>query len=240
MCLRNVKEDADPSTWQDKLTSVQRRLQKLGGVNLAAIEELEKLDERKSYLDQQNDDLEQALDTLMKAIRRIDAESRNRFQETFKQVNENFQEAFIHLFGGGQANLILSSADDQTPEVQVRAQPPGKRRSSIHMLSGGEKALTAIALVFAIFKLNPAPLCLLDEVDAPLDDYNVRRYMELITDMSSEVQFIFVTHNKITMEMSDVLLGVTMGEAGVSRVVGVDVAQAVEMAEDAHDVAGTA
>ena len=231
--------DAEPSVWREKLETVERQLQKMGGVNLAAIEELEQLDKRRTYLDKQNNDLEEALATLTKSIRHIDTESRNRFQETFTQVNENFQKVFAHLFGGGQARLIVSGTDGQIPEVQVQAQPPGKRRGSIHMLSGGEKALTAIALVFAIFQLNPAPLCLLDEVDAPLDDYNVKRYMDLVADMAEKVQFIFITHNKITMEMADVLLGITMGEAGVSRIVGVDMEMAVQLTDDARDTADT-
>jgi chromosome segregation protein len=181
-------------------------------------------------LDAQNADLEEALETLQEAIRKIDRETRARFKETFDLVNKGLQELFPKVFGGGHAYLELTGEDLLDTGVAIMARPPGKRNSSIHLLSGGEKALTAIALVFAIFRLNPAPFCMLDEVDAPLDDANVGRYCRLVTEMAKEVQFIYITHNKIAMEMAERLMGVTMHEAGVSRLVSVDVEQAAAMA----------
>ncbi len=191
------------------------------------------MSERKEYLDKQNEDLSEALQTLETAIRKIDKETRTRFKETFDFLNTNLKEMFPILFGGGHAYLEMIGDDLLETGVTIMARPPGKRNSTIHLLSGGEKALTAVALVFAIFKLNPAPFCILDEVDAPLDDANTARFSELLNHMSAEVQFIFITHNKITMEIAGQLLGVTMYEAGVSRLVSVDVDEAVEMAASA-------
>ena len=182
------------------------------------------------YLDDQNDDLIRALNTLENAIRKIDVETRTRFKETFDAVNTKLQQLFPKVFGGGHAYLEMTGEDLLDTGVGLMARPPGKRNSSIHLLSGGEKALTAIALVFSIFSLNPAPFCLLDEVDAPLDDTNVERYSELVKEMSRTVQFIYITHNKIAMEMAEHLMGVTMNEPGVSRLVSVEVEEAVAMA----------
>ena len=189
--------------------------------------------ERKTYLDSQHKDLIDALTTLENAISKIDKETRTRFKETFDALNTNIKEMFPKLFGGGHAYLELTGDDLLQTGVAIMARPPGKKNSNIHLLSGGEKALTAVALVFGIFKLNPAPFCILDEVDAPLDDTNVGRFSELVKSMSDEVQFIFITHNKITMEIANQLLGVTMHEAGVSRLVSVDMDEAVEMAATA-------
>jgi chromosome segregation protein len=221
--------DADIPVWETELTKIENRIQRLGAINLAAIEEYKVQAERKAYLDAQNDDLEKALDTLMMAIRKIDIETRTRFKETFDLVNTKLQQLFPKLFGGGHAYLEMTGEDLLDTGVALMARPPGKRNSSIHLLSGGEKALTAIALVFSIFSLNPAPFCLLDEVDAPLDDANVMRYSELVKEMSRTVQFIYITHNKVAMEMAEQLMGVTMHEPGVSRLVSVDVEEAVAM-----------
>jgi chromosome segregation protein len=217
----------------ERLESTLRRIDRLGPINLAAIDEHRQLLERKEYLDRQYADLNEALATLESAIRKIDKESRTRFQETFDRLNANLKETFPVLFGGGHAYLELIGEDLLETGVTVMARPPGKRNSSIHLLSGGEKALTAVALVFSIFRLNPAPFCILDEVDAPLDDTNTARFSQLVADMSSDVQFIFITHNKITMEIAQQLMGVTMHEAGVSRLVSVDVDEAVRMAASA-------
>jgi chromosome segregation protein len=181
-------------------------------------------------LDKQYDDLTQALATLEEAIHKIDRETRLRFKETFEKVNEGFQSFFPRLFGGGSAYLEMTENDLLNAGVTVMARPPGKRNSTIHLLSGGEKALTAVSLVFAIFQLNPAPFCLLDEVDAPLDDANVERYCETLKTMTLKTQLVYVTHNKISMEMADYLIGVTMSEPGVSRLVSVDIEEALEMA----------
>ena len=223
-------DDETEETLGEILERLERRITRLGPINLAAIEEFESESERKIYLDRQNDDLVEALDTLQKAIKRIDRETRTRFKETFDQVNEHLKTLFPKVFGGGHAQLELTGEDLLDTGITLMAQPPGKRNASVHLLSGGEKAMTAVALVFAIFQLNPSPVCLLDEVDAPLDDTNVARFADLIKEMSSEVQFVVITHNKLTMEMADHLLGVTMHEAGVSRLVSVDVEQAAEMA----------
>lgn len=231
--LANLDENADQAEWRENLDKVTQRIHRLGPINLAAIDEFTQLSERKSYLDRQDADLNEALATLENAIRKIDKESRARFKETFDQLNSNLQETFPQLFGGGNAYLELTGEDLLETGVTVMARPPGKRISTIHLLSGGEKALTAVALVFSIFKLNPAPFCILDEVDAPLDDANVGRFSELVAGMSEEVQFIFITHNKITMEIAHQLLGVTMQEAGVSRLVSVDVDEAVKLAATA-------
>ncbi|MBK1727749.1 chromosome segregation protein SMC, partial [Halorhodospira neutriphila] len=203
----------------------------LGSVNLAAIDEHRQLEERRGYLDEQHADLQQALETLEGAIQRIDRETRARFRETFEQVNAGLGHFFPRLFGGGRAYLELTDDDLLSTGVALLAQPPGKRVSSIHMLSGGEKALTAVALVFAIFDLNPAPFCLLDEVDAPLDEANVGRFCDLVEEMSERVQFVLITHNRTTMERVSHLLGVTMNEPGVSRLVAVDVDEAMDIAE---------
>ena len=205
----------------------------LGAVNLAALEELTASRERKSFLDAQNADLLEAMNTLEDAIRKIDLETRDLLGQTFTQVNEHFGRMFPSLFGGGSARLVMTGDEILDAGVQVMAQPPGKKNSTIHLLSGGEKALTAIALVFAIFQLNPAPFCLLDEVDAPLDDANTERYCKLVTEMSQGTQFLFISHNKIAMEMAEQLIGVTMQEQGVSRIVAVDMDEALSMAEAA-------
>jgi chromosome segregation protein len=199
-------------------------------VNLAAIDELREHTERKEYLDRQFADLTSALDTLEEAMKRIDKETRSRFDDTFERINNGLKEKFPRLFGGGHAYLELTGDDPLAAGVAVMARPPGKRNSSIHQLSGGEKALTAVALVFSIFDLNPAPFCLLDEVDAPLDEHNVGRFCDIVREMSKRVQFIFITHNKTTMELAAQLLGVTMHEPGVSRLVAVDVDEAVRLA----------
>jgi chromosome segregation protein len=228
--LSTLDEDTDQAAWQENLEKVVRKIHRLGPINLAAIDEFSQLSERKTYLDSQHEDLTSALATLENAIRKIDKESRTRFKETFDDLNTNLKDMFPKLFGGGHAYLELIGDDLLQTGVTVMARPPGKRNSNIHLLSGGEKALTAVALVFAIFKLNPAPFCILDEVDAPLDDTNVGRFCELLSSMSEDVQFVFITHNKITMEIAHQLLGVTMQEAGVSRLVSVDMDEAVEMA----------
>ena len=194
------------------------------------IEEFETESERKIYLDAQNDELESALSTLESAIQKIDRETRSLFKETFDLLNASLQDLFPKVFGGGTAYLEMTGEDLLDTGIAIMARPPGKRNSTIHLLSGGEKALTAIALVFSIFQLNPAPFCMLDEVDAPLDDANTARYARLIKEMSDRVQFIFITHNKITMEMADHLMGVTMHEPGCSRLVSVDIDEAVALA----------
>ena len=228
--LERLPEEAVEEEWEQNLTRMGNRIQRLGAINLAAIDEYKVQSERKQYLDAQNEDLEKALATLENAIRKIDVETRTRFKETFDKVNTKLQQLFPKLFGGGHAYLEMTGEDLLDTGVGIMARPPGKRNSSIHLLSGGEKALTAIALVFSIFNLNPAPFCLLDEVDAPLDDANVVRYTDMVKEMSRTVQFIFITHNKIAMEMGEQLMGVTMQEPGVSRLVSVDVDEAVAMA----------
>ena len=228
--LETLAEDATEEAWQHELERLDARIQRLGPINLAAIEEYERESERKQYLDAQHGDLTEALETLEEAIRRIDRETRARFRETFDQVNSGLQTLFPKVFGGGHAYLELTGDDLLDTGVAIMARPPGKRNASIHLLSGGEKALTAIALVFAIFQLNPAPFCMLDEVDAPLDDANVGRFCRMVTEISRDVQFIYITHNKISMEMGEHLMGVTMQEPGVSRLVSVDVEQAAAMA----------
>ena len=229
--LERAGADADPDAWAGKIEAMERRITRLGPINLAAIEEHEQQAERKRYLDAQHADLEEALATLDTAIQKIDRETRIRFRETYERINEGLGTAFPRLFGGGSAELRLTSEDLLGAGVTVVARPPGKRNTTIQLLSGGEKALTAIALVFAIFELNPAPFCLLDEVDAPLDDANVGRFCELVGEMAKRVQLVLVTHNKLTMETAQQLIGVTMNEPGVSRLVAVDVEQAVEMAQ---------
>ena len=226
----DINEDAREEDWVEELDRVARRIQRLGSINLAAIDEYGNESERKTYLDSQAEDLETAMSTLLDAIKKIDAETRTRFKETFEVVNARFGELFPKVFGGGRAYLELTGEDLLDTGVALMARPPGKRNSSIHLLSGGEKAMTAIALIFAIFHLNPSPVCMLDEVDAPLDDMNVARFADLIAEMSADVQFMVVTHNKITMEMADYLIGVTMNEPGVSRLVSVNVEEAAAMA----------
>ncbi|AFS37326.1 chromosome segregation protein SMC [Alteromonas macleodii] len=229
--LETLPEDAEEKRWQEDLEKTQANLQRLGAVNLAAVEEYETQSERKSHLDTQHNDLTEALETLQSAIRKIDKETRTRFSTTFEQVNEDLKTLFPKVFGGGSAYLALTDDDLLETGVTIMARPPGKKNSTIHLLSGGEKALTALSLVFAIFRLNPAPFCLLDEVDAPLDDANVGRFCNLVSEMSQTVQFIYITHNKIAMEMASHLTGVTMAEPGVSRMVAVDVDEAVAFAE---------
>ena len=218
---------------QRDINRLKQEIEALGAVNLAALDELQAASERKQYLDAQSADLLQAVETLDDAIRKIDRETRTRLQETYDTVNGYFKELFPSIFGGGHAELVLTGEEILDAGVQLIAQPPGKRNNSIHLLSGGEKALTALALVFSLFRLNPAPFCLLDEVDAPLDDANTERYCDLVKKMSEHTQFMFVTHNKITMEMAQQLIGVTMPESGVSRIVAVDVDDAMKMQEQA-------
>ena len=218
---------------QGEIDRLHREVAALGAVNLAALEELATARERKQFLDAQSADLNEAMVTLEDAIRKIDGETRELLAGTFNTVNEHFGRMFPELFGGGNAKLVMTGEEILDSGVQVMAQPPGKKNQTIHLLSGGEKALTAIALVFAIFQLNPAPFCLLDEVDAPLDDANTERYAKLVSSMSKETQFLFISHNKIAMEMAEQLIGVTMQEQGVSRIVAVDMESAVSMAEAA-------
>jgi chromosome segregation protein len=229
--LAQLAADATVEVWESQLEETGGKIERLGQVNLAAIGEFKEQSERKEYLDRQFKDLTDALETLESAMRKIDRETRTRFQDTFDRVNAGLKEKFPRLFGGGHAYLELTGEEGAAASgVSVMARPPGKRNSTISQLSGGEKALTAVALVFAIFDLNPAPFCLLDEVDAPLDENNVGRFCEIVRDMSRNVQFIFITHNKSTMELASQLVGVTMNEPGVSRLVTVDVDEAVRMA----------
>ena len=228
--LAGLAADAAVPTWEESLSGTRADLEKLGQVNLAAIDELKESSERKEYLDRQFADVTSALATLEEAMSKIDKETRTRFEDTFNRINNGLKDKFPKLFGGGHAYLELVGDDVLSAGVGVMARPPGKRNSSIHQLSGGEKALTAVALVFSIFDLNPAPFCLLDEVDAPLDEHNVGRFCDIVKQMSQNVQFIFITHNKATMELAQQLLGVTMTEPGCSRLVSVDVDEAVRMA----------
>jgi len=228
--LESLDESSGFQEWEEKLEKVRAKIDRLGPINLAAIDEFKEQSERKEYLDSQLADLNDALATLEGAIKKIDRETRTRFRETFANIDTGFKRLFPKLFGGGHAYLELTGDDLLSTGVTVMARPPGKRNSTIHLLSGGEKALTAVALVFAIFELNPAPFCLLDEVDAPLDDANVTRFCEIVKEMSQVVQFVFITHNKVTMEMARQLTGVTMQEPGVSRMVSVDLDEAVKMA----------
>jgi chromosome segregation protein len=229
--LEQLDDSASEQEWSEELEKIASRIQRLGAINLAAIDEFQVQSERKTYLDSQHEDLTEALEILDGAIRKIDRETRQRFKETFDRVNEGLQGLFPKVFGGGHASLELTGEDLLETGVTIMARPPGKKNSTIHLLSGGEKALTAIALVFAIFQLNPAPFCMLDEVDAPLDDANVGRYANLVKEMSKQVQFIYITHNKIAMEQADQLMGVTMYEPGCSRLVTVDVEAAAALAE---------
>ena len=228
--LAELNEQASIEIWEETLEKMRRRVERLGPINLAAIDEFKEQSARKEYLDSQLADLTSALDTLESAIRKIDRETRTRFRETFANIDKGFKRLFPKLFGGGHAYLEMTGDDLLSAGVTVMARPPGKRNSTIHLLSGGEKALTAVALVFAIFELNPAPFCMLDEVDAPLDDANVARFCDIVREMSEKVQFVFITHNKVTMELSRQLSGVTMQEPGVSRMVSVDLDEAVKIA----------
>jgi len=227
--LAALPERADAAEWQQHLGELEGKIRRLEPVNLAAIQEYEEQSQRKTYLDAQLTDLTTALETLEGAIKKIDRETRQRFKDTFDKVNSGLQELFPRLFGGGHAYLELTGEDLLDTGVSIMARPPGKRVVSISLLSGGEKALTAVALVFSIFRLNPAPFCLLDEVDAPLDEANVGRFTNMVNEMSEHVQFLFVTHNKTTMEASHQLCGVTMREPGVSRLVQVDLAEAAKL-----------
>jgi len=222
-----------PAWLQSEVQRITKKIDSLGSVNLAALDELTESRERKGYLDAQYVDLQTAIETLEDAIRKIDRETRELLQSTFNDVNMHFGELFPKLFGGGEARLIMTGDEILDAGVQVMAQPPGKRNTSIHLLSGGEKALTATALVFALFKLNPAPFCLLDEVDAPLDDANTERYANLVGSMADHTQFLFISHNKIAMQMARQLIGVTMQERGVSRIVAVDIESALQLASEA-------
>jgi chromosome segregation protein len=222
---------ARAETLQKALVTLQRSIDSLGPVNMAALDELEAARARKGFLDAQSEDLTQAMETLEDAIQKIDKETRGLLQSTFDAVNENFDALFPELFGGGEARLIMAGEEILDAGIQVMAQPPGKKNSTIHLLSGGEKALTAIALVFALFQLNPAPFCLLDEVDAPLDDTNTERFCEMVRRMSEKTQFLFISHNKIAMQMAQQLIGVTMQESGVSRIVEVDMEEALRLRE---------
>ncbi|MBB71291.1 MAG: chromosome segregation protein SMC [Legionellales bacterium] len=230
--LQAMPEEANVTEWETTLEQISTRIQRLGPINLAAIEEFTTESERKNYLDAQHEDLIEALTTLENAIHKIDKETRARFKDTYDKVNNSFKTLFPKIFGGGSASLDMTGEDLLDTGIAVMARPPGKRNSTIHLLSGGEKALTAIALVFAIFQLTPAPFCMLDEVDAPLDDANVMRYCNLVKEMSADVQFIFISHNKVAIEMADHLAGVTMKEPGVSRMVSVDIDEAMALAED--------
>ena len=225
-----MSDGAKASALQGEITRLNNQINALGAVNLAALDELNVATERQGFLNAQSNDLVEAMTTLEDAIRKIDKESGDLLQGTFDAVNKNFGELFPELFGGGDAKLVMTGEDILDSGMQVMAHPPGKRNSTIHLLSGGEKALTATALVFALFRLNPAPFCLLDEVDAPLDDANTERFANLVKKMSDQTQFLFISHNKITMEMANQLVGVTMQEQGVSRVVAVDMESALEMA----------
>jgi chromosome segregation protein len=223
MLSAGLDKTARSADLEQQGTAIETRIAELGPVNLAAIQEVAIEKERKVYLDSQSQDLEEAVLTLEEAIRRIDRETRSRLQHTYDEANRHFGELFGTLFGGGEAQLQLTGDEILDTGVQVYARPPGKKNNTIHLLSGGEKALTALALVFALFRLNPAPFCLMDEVDAPLDDSNTERFCTLVRKMSESTQFLFVSHNKITMEMAQQLIGVTMQESGVSRIVEVDI-----------------
>jgi chromosome segregation protein len=224
-------ENLDVEELQKNIEILQEKILKLGAINLAAPNEIAEELKRKEELDSQYDELIDALEKLSAAIKKIDEETKTRFKNSFDAVNARIKEVFPKLFGGGFAELSLTENDTLNAGVVLMARPPGKKNTSISQLSGGEKALTALALVFSIFELNPAPFCMLDEVDAPLDDLNTMRFINMVEEMSKTIQFIFITHNKVSMERSDHLMGVTMQEAGVSRMVSVDVNQALEFAE---------
>jgi chromosome segregation protein len=226
-----ITDEHRASQLQTQVNQLQSQIQALGPVNMAALDELKTSRERKGFLDAQSADLNEAMMTLTDAIARIDIETRSLLQDTFDQVNHHFSQIFPALFGGGMAKLMMTGEEILDSGVQVMAQPPGKKNTTIHLLSGGEKALTAISLVFALFQLNPAPFCLLDEVDAPLDDANTGRYADIVAKMSQKTQFLFISHNKITMEIANQLIGVTMQEQGVSRVVAVDLQAATALTQ---------
>ena len=228
--LNNLPPEAEQKMWEEKVVRVEQRIQRLGAINLAAIEEYQQLAERNEYLNAQHNDLLEAIATLESAIRKIDQESRTRLQDTYDKVNESFKTLFQRIFNGGNASLELTEDNWQSTGIVVRAQPPGKRNSTIHLLSGGEKSLTAIALIFALFQLNPAPFCMLDEVDAALDEANVARFCHLVKEMALQVQFIFISHNKQTIATAQQLIGITMHEPGVSRMVAVDMEEAMALA----------
>jgi len=231
--VSSLEKGMRPNALQSEIGRLHQAMDELGAINMAALEELAASQERKAFLDAQSADLAEALTTLENAIRRIDRETRDMLRQTFDEANRHFGQLFPVLFGGGEARLVMTGEEILDCGVEVRAQPPGKRTSTIHLLSGGEKALTAIALVFSLFQLNPAPFCLLDEVDAPLDDTNTERFCDLVKRMSEQTQFAFISHNKITMEIAEQLIGVTMQESGVSRVVAVDIEEALRMKEAA-------
>ena len=225
-----LDEQAKVETHEEKLQEIRKKIERLGSINLVAIEEFNEISSRKEFIDAQHTDLVSALETLRSAIKKIDRETRGRFKQTFDMINENLKSIFPTLFGGGEAYLEMTEQDLLTTGITVMVKPPGKRLSSIHLMSGGEKALAAAAVVFAIFELKPAPFCILDEVDAPLDERNIERFCEMIRGMSERVQYIMITHNKISMEYMDRLIGITMQELGVSRPVSVDMEEAVKMA----------
>lgn len=229
--LAQLPEKQKASSLQAEISRLAASIQQLGAVNLAALEELQAAQQRQTYLQTQSDDLQQAMALLHDAIAKIDDETRERLQATFQQVNASMAELFPLLFGGGRAELVLTEGDVLQAGVQIIAQPPGKKNSTIHLLSGGEKALTAMSLVFSLFRLNPAPFCLLDEVDAPLDDANTGRFCDLVKMMAERTQFLYISHNRLTMEMANQLIGVTMQEQGVSRVVAVDIIEALHLRE---------
>ena len=224
-------DDKSVEGYSADLEAIELKISRLGAINLAAMEEYDQESKRKELLDEQHNELMQALETLERAITKIDKETRTTFKDTFDKLNQSLSQSFPKLFGGGHAELVMLGDDLLTCGIGISARPPGKKNASVSQLSGGEKALTAIATVFAFFELNPAPFCLLDEVDAPLDDLNTMRFIDLVDEMSQRVQFVYITHNKISMEKSKHLMGVTMQEAGVSRMVSVDVNQALEFAE---------
>ena len=224
--LTMLKEDSSEESLNSDLERIERSIARLGAINLAAVEESSQEEQRKEKLDQQYAELIQALEMLEEAIKKIDKETKTTFKDTFDLLNQHLSKIFPKLFGGGHAQLTMLGDDLLSSGVGIIASPPGKRNSSVSQLSGGEKALTAIALVFSFFELNPSPFCMLDEVDAPLDDLNTMRFISLVEDMAKKVQFIYITHNKISMEKSDHLMGVTMQEPGVSKLVSVDIEEA--------------
>ena len=228
-----VLESVNIDDLNDQLSRISKKVERLGPINLAAIDEFDELESRRLKLDKEISDLSAALSTLGSAMRKIEQETKTRFSTMYGDINRDLKGTFVELFGGGNARLELTSDDMLEAGVSIVARPPGKRNTSIHQLSGGEKALTALALIFTIFKLKPSPFCLLDEVDAPLDDNNTLRFSTMLKKMSSYVQFVYVTHNKITMEAAEQLLGVTMEEAGVSRLVDVNIVDAIKLAEPA-------
>ena len=227
-----ISPHAKASAFQAEISRLSAEIDGLGPVNLGAAMELDEGEKRQKYLQEQYQDLTDAIVTLEDAIRRIDRETRMLLKNTFDQVNSSLNELFPVLFGGGHARLLMTGNEILDAGVQIMAQPPGKKNATIHLLSGGEKALTAIALVFSLFQLNPAPFCLLDEVDAPLDDANTERFSNMVTKMSEQTQFLFISHNRIAMEMAEELVGVTMQEQGVSRIVTVDINDAAKFSDE--------